>query len=176
MSTPIPGKLVDGVFRRVLAGEVSAELSAQLVAIGIDLSLPALAPAYPRETWYLAISHTATSLFPTDVTPLRRLGRHIIEALERKQLIKGPWVGMAKLLGPRRALRQAADRLDNSVVKLSIAEKSKNEFEIVAEETEQAEFLAGLLEASIGMLGGRESRTTIIGLRGNAMVFSARWR
>jgi uncharacterized protein (TIGR02265 family) len=176
MTNPIPGKMIDGVFRRVLAGEVNAALSAQLADIGLDLTLPTLAPTYPRETWYLAISHTATSLFPADTIPLRRLGRHVIEALERKQLIKGPWVSMARLLGPRRALRQAAERLDNNVVKLTIAEKSKTEFEIVAEEMEQAEFLAGLLEASIGMLGGRESRTTIIGPRGNAMVFSATWR
>ncbi len=176
MTTPIPGKMIDGVFRRVLAGEVSDELSAQLAAIGLDLAQPTLEPVYPRQTWYLAIGHTATALYPTDAVPLRRLGRHIIEALERKQLIRGPWVGMAKLLGPRRALKQAAERLDNGVVKLSIAEKSRNEFEILAEETEQVEFLAGLLEASIGMLGGRDSRTTVIGSRGNATVFSATWR
>jgi uncharacterized protein (TIGR02265 family) len=174
MTTPISGKLFDGVFHRVLAGDVPAEVTQKLGELGVDLG--ALQPHYPRELWYRAIAETAAALYPSDAGQLRKLGRRIVSSLVTKNLIKGPWVGMAKLLGPRRGLKQAIERMDHSVVKLSVHEKSKHEFEIVADETEQAEFLAGLIEGALELLGGRDAKTVVVGPRGTSTVFSATWR
>jgi uncharacterized protein (TIGR02265 family) len=174
MTRPISGKLFDGVFRRLLAGEVPAEVTQKLAELGVDLS--ALQPTYPRELWYRAIAETAAALYPSDPGGLRKLGRRIVSSLVSRDLIKGPWLGMAKLLGPRRALKQAVERMDSSVVKLHLHEKSKHELEIVADETEQAEFLAGLIEGAIDLLGGRDAKVVVVGPRGASTVFSATWR
>ena len=105
----IPGKLVKGVFQRALFADLSADLITALAAAGLDLSVP-LHDAYPRTVWYRAIELTAASLFPDEAPDarLRRLGRHVIESLEARKLVKGPWLSMAKLMGPRRALSKAA--------------------------------------------------------------------
>ncbi len=174
MTRPISGKLFEGVFRRVLGADVPAEVLSKLGELGVDLN--ALQPTYPRETWYRAIAETAAALYPSDAGQLRKLGRRIVTSLVSKDLIKGPWLGMARLLGPRRALKQAVERMDSNVVKLHLHEKSKHEFEIVADETEQAEFLAGLIEAALELLGGRDAKAVVVGPRGNSTVFSATWR
>lgn len=178
MSQPISGKLVDGLFRKVLATDVTAELRESLLTVGLDLSAPTLEPQYPRTVWYRAIESTAQTIFAAEQPErqLRRLGLHVIASLQTRQIVKSTWISMARLLGPRRALRQVADHLDHSPVKLAITEKTKTQFEIVVEELEQTEFLAGLLEGTIGMLGGKEVRAVVIGPTGNSTVFSATWR
>jgi uncharacterized protein (TIGR02265 family) len=175
VNTELPGKLFDGVFRRVLGDQLSAELRARLAADGLDLD--ALRPKYPRSVWYGAVSRTAADLFPGEAAAgQRRLGQHVIALLQQRNLIKGAWLGVAKLAGPRRALRQAADHVEHSPIHLTIVEKAKTEFEILVDELEQPEFLAGLLEGAIGMLGGRDAKAIVQGPRGALMVLSATWR
>lgn len=176
MST-IPGKMVEGLFKKVLAGDVSPQLLGQLAEAGLDLT--AAPPAnYPRATWYRAIELTAASLYPNDARPeqLRKLGGHIIESLRTRGIIKGAWLSMAKLMGPRRALRQAMDFLDRSPVKLEITERSKTEFEIFVDDPEQPEFLAGLLQKAIDMLGGKDASVSPLPPRPGASLFRATWR
>lgn len=170
----LPGKLFDGVFRRALGPQLTVELKAALLAEGLDLD--ALQPTYPRAVWYRAIGCTAEALFPGDPSGQRRLGKHIMTMVDERHLIKGPWLGLARLLGPRRALRQAADHVEHSPIRLSIFEKATTEFEILVDEVEQPEFLAGLLEGAIALLGGREPRAVVQGARGAGTVLSARWR
>jgi uncharacterized protein (TIGR02265 family) len=176
MST-IPGKLVDGVFKRVLAPELTPELITQLAAVGVDLSLPTPA-TYPRTAWYLAVEITAKTLFPADplALQLRRFGAHLISSLQSRNIIKGPWISMARLMGPRRGLKQAMDFLDRSPVKITLTERSKTEFAITADETEQPDFLAGLLEAAIAMLGGKAPEVSLEGTREGSSHFRATWR
>lgn len=176
MST-IPGKLVEGVFKRVLAPDLTPALISQLAAVGVDLSAPPQ-PSYPRTAWYLSVELTAKALFPEkplDVQ-LRSLGGHIIDALQSRHVIKGPWLSMAKLMGPRRALKQAMDFTDRSPVKLTITERAKNEFAISANDTEQPDFLAGLLEAAIAMLGGKSPTVALEGTHEGSSHFRATWR
>jgi uncharacterized protein (TIGR02265 family) len=175
--TPIPGKLVEAVFKRVLAPDITPPLMAQLATVGVDLS-GAMEPNYPRTAWYLAIELTAKTVFPTDPLPLqlRKLGAHVINSLQSRQIIKGTWLTMAKLMGPRRAIKQAMDFTDRSPVKLTITERSKTEFEISVDDTEQADFLAGLLEAAITMLGGKNASVVLDGTRDGSSQFRATWR
>ena len=176
MST-IPGKLVDGVFKRVIAPDLTPPLITELAAVGVDLSLPT-PTTYPRTAWYLAVEITAKTLFPADplAVQLRRFGAHIISSLQSRNIIKGPWLSMARLMGPRRALRQAMDFLDRSPVKITLTERSKTEFSITVDETEQPDFLAGLLEAAISMLGGKSPEVSLEAVREGSSHFRATWR
>ena len=175
---PISGKLVDGFFRKVLAGDITPDLRGTLGTLGLDLTQPTLSAEYPRALWYQAVAATAAALYHAQAPEqqLRHLGLHVISALQSKHIVKGAWITMARLAGPRRSLRQAADHLDHSPVKLSLHEKSRTEFEIVVEDLEQSEFLAGLLHGAITMLGGKHPHVDIVGPRGHSMVFSATWR
>ena len=176
MST-IPGKLVEGVFKRVLAPDLTPELIKQLAAVGVDVSGP-MEPSYPRTAWYLAIELTANALYPGDALPvqLRRLGAHVISALQARQIIKATYLTMARLMGPRRALKQAMDFSERSPVKLTITERSKSEFLISVDDTEQPDFLAGLLESAIAMLGGKAPEVSLEATREGSSDFRATWR
>jgi len=173
----IPGRLVEAVFKRVLGGDLTPELLEQLTAIGVDVSGP-METSYPRTAWYLAIELTAKALYPEDPLSiqLRKLGGHIIASLQSRQIIKGGWITMARLMGPRRALNQAMDFTSRSPVKLIITERSKSEFAISVDDTEQPDFLAGLLEAAITMLGGKDGKISHEGVRDGASHFLAAWR
>ncbi|MDP1825714.1 MAG: DUF2378 family protein [Archangium sp.] len=173
----IPGKLVEGVFKRVLAADLTPELITKLASVGVDVSGP-MEPTYPRTTWYLAVELTAKTLFPEDGLPvqLRRLGGHIISCLQSRGIIKGAWLSMARLMGPRRALKQAMDFTDRSPVKVAITERAKNEFSISVDDTEQPDFLAGLLESAIAMLGGKAPEVSLEATRDGSCHFRATWR
>ncbi|MCC6337435.1 MAG: DUF2378 family protein [Myxococcales bacterium] len=173
----IPGKLVDGVFRKALGPDLTPALLEALAEVGVDLSVP-LRPAYPRPTWYRAIEVTAAALYAheTPDAQLRLLGQHVMRALKDRDLIKGPWLSMARLMGPRRALKQAADFAQGGPIKLTLVEKGKHEVEIHVEEGAQPEFLAGLLEGTIFLLGGKEPSAAIGARTAVSTTFLTRWR
>jgi uncharacterized protein (TIGR02265 family) len=178
MSTAtVPGKMVNGLFTRVLAPDLTPTLTSQLAEAGVNLAGPP-PDAYPRATWYRAIELTARALFsqhePSEQQ--RRLGGHIIDSLQSRHVVKGTWLTMARFMGPRRALKQAMDFTDRSPIKLSITEVSKTEFEISVDDKEQPDFLAGLLEAAIHMLGGKQPKVLLKGAQGEASLFHASWR
>lgn len=176
MST-VPGKMVNGLFTRVLGPDLTPELKTQLAEIGLDVSA-APPESYPRATWYSAIELTSKALFPTHTAPAhhRKLGAHVVDSLQSRQIVKSAYLTMAKFMGPRRALKQAMDFTDRSPVKLTITELSKTEFEISVDDKEQPEFLAGLLEAAIGMLGGKAASVSLKGPQGDANLFRATWK
>jgi uncharacterized protein (TIGR02265 family) len=174
----IPGQWVKGVFQRVLFQDLSAELITQLAGAGLDLSAQ-IAESYPRRVWHRSIELTADSLFPevAHEKRLRKLGQHIIQSLESRRLVKGPWLAMAKLMGPRRALKQAAELgAPNSPIRLELKERSSREVEITIAEDQQAEFLAGLLEALVAALGGKSPHVKVESVTKGHAVFAASWR
>jgi uncharacterized protein (TIGR02265 family) len=174
---PIPGKLIEGVFRRVLAQDLTPELQRKLVESGLDLD-QGLKAEYPRETWYRAIEETAKALYPREesAAQLRRLGRHIVESLDSRKIVKGPWLSMAKFLGPKRAMLKAAEHSERfSPVKLELHEKSGKEVEVHVEEDRQLDFLAGLLEGLVGALGGKSPHVRVMSTDGLKSVLSAQW-
>jgi uncharacterized protein (TIGR02265 family) len=178
MAEPLSGKLVDGLFRRVLGPELSPALRAQLLAEGIDLAAPEVPSTYPRETWYRAVDLTAAALFPGEAGPeaLRRLGRHVLEALRARGMLKRTWLVAGRLMGPRRALLQAASYSARGPVRLEVVELGHSRFEVWAEESRQPEFLAGLVEGACQLLGGRSPRVEVVGSRGDGVVLDASWR
>jgi uncharacterized protein (TIGR02265 family) len=169
--------MVQGLFKRVLAPDLTPELTAQLAAVGIDLSVPP-PPSYPRSAWYQSIELTSKALFPNQPAPeqLRKFGGHIIQSLQSRDIIKSTWLTMARFMGPRRALKQAMDFTDRSPVKLTINELSKTEFEIGVDDKEQPDFLAGVLEAAVTMLGGKSASVSLKGPHGESNLFRATWK
>lgn len=174
----VPGQLVKAVFQRVLFQDLSAELIGALAHAGLDLSTP-LKPAYPKAVWCRSIELTADSLFPEAAADarLRRLGRHLIESLESRKLVKGPWLSMAKFMGPRRALKQGAELgAQHSPIPLHVKERSSKELEVSLDEGDQPEFLAGMLEGLVEALGGKSAQVTVESVVHGRAVMAATWR
>jgi uncharacterized protein (TIGR02265 family) len=177
MKEPMSGKLVHGVFGRVLGPELSPSLRARLRAVGLDLDSSALAPSFPREVWYRAVALTAADLFPAEAEPeqLRRLGRHLIDSLEPRGIVRGAWLKMARLVGPRRALTEVARWLDESPVALVVAERGRKAVVVSVAEHEQLELIAGLLEATGAALGARHCAVTVEERSGWGTRFLLAW-
>jgi uncharacterized protein (TIGR02265 family) len=176
-TAPVSGKLVDGVFRRVLGPDLTPPLVSSITALGIDLEQRSEVELL-REVWYEAIALTAAGLFPqhSEAERLHRLGRHVIDALQTRNVLNRPWLSMAKLLGPRRAMRQAAEYSERfSPVKLEIHERGYRELEIHVEEDRQLEFLTGLLEGLVAALGGRRPTVSVLSTDGARAVLMAVW-
>jgi uncharacterized protein (TIGR02265 family) len=68
------------------------------------------------------------------------------------------------------------DFTDRSPIKLTITERGKTEFEVSVDDTNQPEFLTGLLEQAITMLGGKNASVTSEGSRDGQGLFRASWR
>jgi uncharacterized protein (TIGR02265 family) len=159
----IPGKLVQSVFQKVLKDEVDDVLAQDLSALGISLAGP-VPLVYPRAVWHAAVARTARQLFEGAPPPvqLRRLGRHLLEVVDRRQLLRGPWVAMARLAGPRRVLRQAADHSHHrdSPLHFRVVDNGRG-VDVLTPERDQPEFLAGVLEGLVQVLGGRGAEARI---------------
>ena len=173
----IPGKLVESVFKKVLAPDLTPAAIEGLAALGIELHA-APPDTYLRTTFHQAMALMGRTLYPSLAPPeqLYRLGRHLIASLQTRNVVKGAFISMARFLGPRRALKQAVDHLDRSPVKLTVTERSKTEFEIAVDDREQPEFLRGMLEEAIHLLGGRSAEVALLGPQGESNVFRASWR
>jgi uncharacterized protein (TIGR02265 family) len=166
----IPGKLVGAVYGTVLGPDVTPALKAQLTSIGFDLKSPA--EKYTKKQWYESVEVTSATLFPNDAQAQRKLGNHIISSLKERGIVKGAWLTMARLLGPRKALEKAADFAHYSPVKLKVEQTEKNAVEITVDDKNQPEFLAGLLETTLTMLGAKDTKVESQG----EGLFSASWR
>ncbi len=174
--TTVPGKLFNGVFRRVLVDDLTPAMQAQLLAIGLDVSVP-LAGEHPKSLWQDSIDTTATALFASNASPLRSLGRHIVVSLESRNLIKGPWLTMARLLGPKRALKQAAQNADAAFpISFDLKDVGSKEVEVTSSESEQTEFLAGLLEGLVTLLRGKDVAVSVASVEPAKAVFRIAWR
>lgn len=174
----VPGKLVKGVFQRALFPDLSADLITALAGVGLDLSNQ-VHETYPRQVWNRSMELTAESLFQELPAPqrLRHLGRHIIVALDTRRLVKGPWLGMAKLMGPRRALRQAAEMgAQYSPISLDVRERNARELEVTIDEDQQVELFAGVLEGLVGILGGKSPVVVVESTANGRAVMAASWR
>ncbi len=173
----LPGKLVDGVFRKVLAQDMTPALTEVLKDNGLDLAL-STPPEVDVAVWNQCIEATAQALFPEQDEPTRALGRHILASLESRGLVKGPWLSVARLMGPKRALRQAAqfvERDKNSPLKLQVRELASNVFEVTAHDAQQPSFLAGLLEGVVLGLKGKNAKAEIASLDASTAVFRLSW-
>lgn len=176
MTQPIPGKLVDGVFQRILGGALPEQLIEALKSAGLDVLQPS-PPQVSRDVWDKAIELTANQLFEGDALAQRKLGRHLLDTLVARNVLKGPWLSMARLLGPKRALKQAAERSEHySPVSLSLVDLGGKAVEVHAGDARQTDFLAGLLEGLVWALGGREVQVRVARATPDDVAYSVAWR
>jgi uncharacterized protein (TIGR02265 family) len=175
---PIPGRLVKAVFQRVLASDLTPDLVQQLHDLGVDVGQPAR-DNYDREVWHSAVDAAALALFPS-ASPdaaLRQLGSYLIETMQAKHLVRGPWLGMAKLLGPRRAMKQVAEHAASvSPVEFAVIEHGKTDLEVRVDEERQPTFLAGIVEGMVTILGGRDVMAEVVSLAQGRTVMRVTWR
>lgn len=158
----VNGSVLRGIFEKALAGEVSDELGGRLADVGVDLGN--LAERYPFEVWLRAMELTATELFPGQPQDeaLKHLGAHVVRGLQRNGVIKGPFLTMAKLMGPRRALREVASRTsaESAWLRMDFTEAGPRACTLTINDGGVAELFAGALEPLIELLGGKRAMVT----------------
>jgi uncharacterized protein (TIGR02265 family) len=173
----VSGKWVEGLFNKALGPSIGHELAELLKAEGLELSRP-MQHAYPRERFVKWVTTCARELFPGQepAQALKLLGAKVVEDLKAAGSIKGPIVGMAKLLGPRRVLRQLADYVHGqSGLKVKLEERGKTEARIELNDGELADFVAGSLERILGMVGARGATVQTSNVSPEHSVLSLRW-
>jgi uncharacterized protein (TIGR02265 family) len=156
----VSGKWVEGLFNRALGPSIDQELGALLKAEGLELSRP-MQNSYPRERFVKWIMISARELFPDreQAQALRLLGAKVVEDLRSAGKIKGAVLGMAKLLGPRRVLKQLADYVQGqSSLRVKLEERGKSGAALELNDGELVDFLAGSLEVILPLIGARDAK------------------
>jgi uncharacterized protein (TIGR02265 family) len=156
----VSGRLVAGLFEKGLTGAVTPELRAHLEAEGI--ALQKLAPSYPHATWIRGLEITASELYAGEVLSdgLRKLGARVVRNLKASGVIKGPFLTMGKLMGPKRVLKQISGQPVRGAefLRIEVHEKNGKHLEVHLNDGAIGDFLAGGLEAILEVLGGRNPR------------------
>ncbi len=155
---------IESLFVRALKDELSAELSATLRELGIDLGRPLL-PAYPLPVWNRALEATARALFPNDdlAAATQRLGERLAESYSTT-LIGKAITAMARLIGPRRAVLRTRQnwRSGNNFSEVEITELAPSDFRLVLNETGVSRWLsAGLMKAGLAAIGAKGLQVTV---------------
>lgn len=173
----VSGKWVEGLFNRALGPSIDHELSEMLKAEGLELSRP-MQKSYPRDRFVKWVSISARELFPDreHALALRMLGAKCVEDLKSGGNIKGPVLGMAKLLGPRRVLRQLADYVEGaSSLRVKVEEHGKSAATLELNDGELADFVAGSLEVILGLIGARQAKVDLQHVTPDRSVLKLRW-
>jgi uncharacterized protein (TIGR02265 family) len=97
---------VESLYRRALAGRITAPLQQELKQIGIDLGRP-LDPAYPQAVWDRGLRCVATQLFAELPAPKAyfEVGRSFMAGFEHT-LVGRAVVQFGKLIGPERTFHR----------------------------------------------------------------------
>ncbi|EPX64258.1 hypothetical protein D187_005392 [Cystobacter fuscus DSM 2262] len=169
---------VAGLFRSEWGSRLSAPALQALSEVGVDLSRPLL-PAYSSETWARALRIAAADLFPGQPpqTSWRRLGQEVIHGLVHT-LVGNAMVNVATLLGPLRFLRRLNPTLRNAdnYVESRVEELGPTSCEVWFNEVmEQPAYHQGLLEALVGLAGGRDARARFLSSEGPGARFLVEW-
>ena len=162
----VSGKWVEGLFSRALGTAISANLARELEATGLALDRP-LAATYPRTSFVQWLQLAAADLYPglEPDAALEQLGVRVVQELQSSGGIKGPILMAAKLMGPRRTLRQLINYVQgHSSLKIALDEKSRTEVHLTLNESDLARFVAGSLLQILNAVGARRpSVVTTIG-------------
>ena len=169
---------VEGLFLITLQGRLSAVAAARLRAEGLDLSKKLL-PAYTFETWKKCLEIAVVDLYGKLPRPegYRRLGHDVVNGM-CKTVIGRAMLGVARLLGPLRALRRLDHNLQSAdnYVQARLTELSSNWCEVgINEVMEQPGYYQGILEACLEMAGAKAIRVELIGREGRGASFLVQW-
>ncbi len=173
----VSGKWVEGLFNRALGPSIDHELSELLKAEGLELKRP-MQHSYPRERFVRWLTISARELFPgrEQAEALRMLGAKCVEDLKTSGGIKSAVLTMAKVMGPRRVLRQLADYVQGqSSLRVKVEEQGKTAAQIELNDGELADFVAGSLEVLLGYLGARSPKVDATTVSPERSVLSLRW-
>ncbi|MBK7865267.1 MAG: DUF2378 family protein [Archangiaceae bacterium] len=173
----VSGKWVEGLFNRALGPSIDAELSKLLEAEGLELKRPMQAK-YPRDLFVRWVTLSARELFPGTEQPqaLRLLGAKVVEDMRAAGDIRGAVLTMARLMGPRRVLRQLAEYVQGqSSLRVKLEERSKTDVRLELNDGELADFLAGSLEVILGLVGARSATVETRCEAPDRSVLSLRW-
>ena len=169
---------VEGLFLVALRGRLSAEAEASLRRAGLDLSTK-LQPAYPFETWKTCLEIAVRDLYSPLPRPeaWRNIGRALVEGLSRTGIGRAT-AGVARLLGPLRALRrlEATLKSADNYMEARITERSPTCVEVWLNEVMgQPTYYQGVLEASLAMTGAREGRVELLACTSGGATFHVQW-
>ncbi len=170
---------VEGLFLIALKGRLSSMAAARLRAEGMDLSKKLL-PAYGFETWRKCLEIAVTDLYGKlpRAEGYRRLGHDVVKGM-CKTVIGRAMLGVARLLGPLRALRRLDHNLHSAdnYVQARLTELSSNWCEVELNEVmEQPGYYQGILEACLEMAGAKEIRVELIARAGRGASFLVQWK
>ena len=173
----VSGKWVEGLFNKALGPSIDRELNELLKAEGLELSRP-LQHAYPRERFVKWLTLSAREMFPDEepAQALRLLGAKVVEDLRAAGSLKGPVLGVAKLLGPRRVLHKLADYVQGqSSLRVKLEEQGKGAAQLELNDGELGDFVAGSLESILRLVGARSPQVDATQVAPDRSVLSLRW-
>ncbi|MDY7228960.1 DUF2378 family protein [Hyalangium rubrum] len=169
---------VEGLFHIALKDRLSRMAVASLKREGLDLSQKLL-PAYPVEIWRRCLAIAVADLYPvvSRAEGYRRLGHDVVEGMVRTVLGRAV-VGVARLLGPLRALRRLDHNLHSAdnYVRAKLVELTPTWCEVsINEVLEQPTYYQGILEACLKIAGAQEIRVELISREGSGATYRVQW-
>jgi uncharacterized protein (TIGR02265 family) len=170
---------VEGLFGHSLRNRLSAAAKRALREAGVDLSKPLL-PAYSHETWRRCLEITVADLYPlvSREEGWRLLGREVVDGMVHTVMGRA-MVGVARLLGPLRSLRRLNNTLSSAdnYVQSRLTELSPTRCEVwINEVMEQPTYYQGVLEACIGLAGGRDIQVRVVAREGRGARLHVEWQ
>ena len=170
---------VESVFQRALGGEVPPALQDRLRKLGLDLSKPLL-PAYPVPLWNQVLELTVATLSPGE--PVDRaaclLGERMMHGY-RATLVGQAVLAMAKLIGPKRALKRSRQnwRSGNNYSEVEVVELGPTDFRLTFNESGISRWVSqGLLKAGLTFAGAKELVVDVESFNELHCVYRVTWK
>lgn len=150
-SRQVSGKLVHGLWGRVLGGSLPPALVAELEAQGLDAK--AIDTSVPWSTFLAGAQKTAQVLYPGASDGLERLAERVVQGVRAQ--IPGAVLTVGKLMGPKRVLEKAAAQELKGItwLKLQYQELGRKEVALTVNEPAATPFLLGALRGLLAQLG-----------------------
>lgn len=166
-----------GLFEVGLAKAVTPELVAHLAAEGIELGK--LRDTYPYDTWVRGLEVTASELYGGEVLSdaLRKLGARVVITVRDSGLVKGPILAMGRLMGPKRVLKHASGQPVRGAdfLRIDVHEKQGKRVEVHLNDGAIGDFVAGILEAVVEVLGARDAKVQALVTTPERCVLDVSW-
>ena len=170
---------VEALFLKALENRLTPACRLRLREAGLDLEQK-LTPTYTLEQWKLFLRIAADHIYagmPSEAA-YYSLGERFIDGYF-STLFGRALLGMARLLGPRRALTQArlCFRTSTNCSEVRIVEKGQTEVEFWLTDigADQPTFVAGALARAAELAGGQRVVVVPEGFDGQSATYHVRW-
>jgi uncharacterized protein (TIGR02265 family) len=170
---------VEALFLKALENRLTPACRLRLREAGLDLEQK-LTPTYTLEQWKLFLRIAADHIYagmPSEAA-YYSLGERFIDGYF-STLFGKALLGMARLLGPRRALTQArlCFRTSTNCSEVRIVERGQSEVEFWLTDigADQPTFVAGALARAAELSGGQRVVVVPEGFDGQSATYHVRW-